>query len=385
MKKYKLHITATVILIITLCVSLTAGFASGAAGRFTKQIGAAIFGVKVFIDGGELIPRDVNGKIAEPFIIDGTAYLPARAIAEAFGKYVYWDDDNSSVLIQTPRDVWARPDYRDAPALPSKYVRVSTPQQLADAIAPDTCVTLAAGVYDFTKPVRTKNSYVQTGSKEAALIISGVDGLIIQAEPDAAVDITTAERFSEVLMFSACNGVTLSGINAGHTVNGEYICEAGVALFEQTWNINIIYCKFYGSGSIGVTMRNCASAAIYGTEITDCSLRAVDISDSKDVVFEYCGFKDNRAYGTVIKGYNSTAEFHDCEITGNKNLEWDLVEFDDDVFFRRCIFRDNAHVDGTNCIFSGSGIRLRDCIIEKAGFAGYWEQGIINLGGNMLE
>ncbi|MEE1013306.1 MAG: NPCBM/NEW2 domain-containing protein [Clostridia bacterium] len=55
--------------------------------------------VRIVIDNKELIPTDVNGNRVDPIIIDGTTYLPVRAIADAFGKSVYWDGPNSTVYL----------------------------------------------------------------------------------------------------------------------------------------------------------------------------------------------------------------------------------------------------------------------------------------------
>ena len=153
-------------------------------------------------------------------------------------------------------------------------------------------------------------------------------------------------------------------------------------LLDQSANITIKECLLYGSGAIGITIRNCVSVQITDTTVTDCSLRAVDLWSSNDVTFTRCKFNDNRAYGCVIYGHHSAAEFSDCEITGNKSLEWCAVEIDDDILFERCVFRDNAHVEGLASVFKGYGIRLRDCAIEKAGFSGYFDDGVIDLGGN---
>lgn len=55
--------------------------------------------VKIVIDGKEITPRDANGKRVDPIIIDGTTYLPVRAVAEALGKEVYWDGPNYTVYL----------------------------------------------------------------------------------------------------------------------------------------------------------------------------------------------------------------------------------------------------------------------------------------------
>ena len=70
---------------------------------FAKQISetAELFynSIKIYIDGGEIVPKDANGNIVEPFIMNGTTYLPVRAISNAFGKDVEWDGTTQSVYI----------------------------------------------------------------------------------------------------------------------------------------------------------------------------------------------------------------------------------------------------------------------------------------------
>lgn len=56
-------------------------------------------GIKIFIDGEKLNPKDANGNTVEPIIYNGTTYLPVRAIADAIGKPVYWDGPNYTVYL----------------------------------------------------------------------------------------------------------------------------------------------------------------------------------------------------------------------------------------------------------------------------------------------
>lgn len=69
-----------------------------AAGN-SKMIEAFYTGIRLFVDGGEYIPTDANGKVVEPFIYNGTTYLPVRAVANAFGKDVIWDGANQTVYL----------------------------------------------------------------------------------------------------------------------------------------------------------------------------------------------------------------------------------------------------------------------------------------------
>lgn len=57
--------------------------------------------ISILVDGEEINPTDVNGKSTEPFIIDGTTYLPIRAVSEALGCEIVWDSETNSVRITT--------------------------------------------------------------------------------------------------------------------------------------------------------------------------------------------------------------------------------------------------------------------------------------------
>lgn len=55
--------------------------------------------IKVRLNGKVLDLKDANGKKVEPFIIDGTTYLPVRAVGEALGLNVSWDGSTSTVIL----------------------------------------------------------------------------------------------------------------------------------------------------------------------------------------------------------------------------------------------------------------------------------------------
>lgn len=55
--------------------------------------------IKVRLNGKVLDLKDANGKKVEPFIIDGTTYLPVRAVGEALGLNVSWDGATQTVVL----------------------------------------------------------------------------------------------------------------------------------------------------------------------------------------------------------------------------------------------------------------------------------------------
>ena len=86
------------ILVAVLCCSLalvTVAYATNA----TKTIQAAYRNIQLVIDGVPITPKDSEGNVVEPFIYNGTTYLPVRAVGEALGKQVTWDGNTKTVYV----------------------------------------------------------------------------------------------------------------------------------------------------------------------------------------------------------------------------------------------------------------------------------------------
>lgn len=76
------------------------------AKQATEAIKVTYNNIKIFIDGKEYQPTDVNGNVVEPFIYNGTTYLPVRAIANAFDKEVDWEAQTSTVTLGSKSYDW---------------------------------------------------------------------------------------------------------------------------------------------------------------------------------------------------------------------------------------------------------------------------------------
>lgn len=83
---------------LMLCAALTGGTAL-AANTVYRTITVQYSGIKLVIDGVEITPKDANGTTVEPFIYNGTTYLPVRAVGNAIGKQVTWDGNTQTVYL----------------------------------------------------------------------------------------------------------------------------------------------------------------------------------------------------------------------------------------------------------------------------------------------
>ena len=102
---------------------------SQTAASTTKAIDAT-YGITIVLDGKTFSYIGADGKKAEAFVSEGTTYLPLRALAEALGLGVAWDDgtktvtltrDGDSVTSTTPTNP-TTPTVTSAPTKPTTTV-----------------------------------------------------------------------------------------------------------------------------------------------------------------------------------------------------------------------------------------------------------------------
>ena len=73
------------------------GTASATIG--SRNIKADYNDIKITLNGTQITPTDANGNMVEPFAVNGTTYLPVRAVANALGIDVQWNRTTSTVLL----------------------------------------------------------------------------------------------------------------------------------------------------------------------------------------------------------------------------------------------------------------------------------------------
>lgn len=89
------------ILTIILAVAIVLTLIIPAAATSWKEAKLFYRDIKITLDGKEVRPTTVNGDYVEPFIIDGTTYLPVRGISSALGLDVDWNDSTNTVILKS--------------------------------------------------------------------------------------------------------------------------------------------------------------------------------------------------------------------------------------------------------------------------------------------
>lgn len=82
-----------------LCTSMIFSCGVTAYASYKKTATLDYPGIKIMVDGQQITPKNASGKTVEPFAIDGTTYLPVRAVSNALGMNVDWNAATKSVVI----------------------------------------------------------------------------------------------------------------------------------------------------------------------------------------------------------------------------------------------------------------------------------------------
>ena len=72
------------------------------AANYTANMKATYRDIKVYVNGDQIDYYASNGTYSEPFIINGTTYVPLRLFSEKTGNTVKWDGSSSSIFVLGP-------------------------------------------------------------------------------------------------------------------------------------------------------------------------------------------------------------------------------------------------------------------------------------------
>ena len=87
----------TMVVLIGIALFLSGGVVFSQSTQRTLQ--AHYPGITIYVNDQIIQPKDANGSVVEPFIVDGTTYLPVRAIGNALGCEVSWKPETNSVYL----------------------------------------------------------------------------------------------------------------------------------------------------------------------------------------------------------------------------------------------------------------------------------------------
>lgn len=82
-----------------LVTALIMGLSVPTLAKTVKTVELYYNNIQIRLNGKSIIPKDAKGNTVDPFIINGTTYVPVRAIGEAFGLNVKYDGATNTVIL----------------------------------------------------------------------------------------------------------------------------------------------------------------------------------------------------------------------------------------------------------------------------------------------
>ncbi|MDF2545768.1 MAG: copper amine oxidase family protein [Anaerosolibacter sp.] len=268
--------------------------------------------IKLPIGNKSAIKNNRNISLDTPAtIIGGRTLIPLRFIAESVGAKVEWDAKNRIVSISTESTEY-------------QVIEVNDVNEFIKAIGSNRKIVLKNGEYNLSKPKKEyeQNRHIRWNKESdgTELIIQNVSNLTIEGIENTLSNIVTESRYADVLTFENGSNINITNINAGHTPDkGE--CSGGVLLFRDSDKINISKSRLFGCGTQGLTLFNVDGLTFNDSIITDCSEAIMSIYDSKNITFRNSRFNENEGNWRFINlTRSSNIVFDNSSIFDNKTI-----------------------------------------------------------------
>lgn len=192
--------------LLTMTLVFSASFSVYAAVG-SQNISANFNNIKLYVDQKLIIPKDANGNTVEPFIYNGTTYLPVRAVADALEKNVSWDATTKSVYLGTqpttslPVAPPVAESYSMTNPAPLNTPQTVTVESLYGEYSATITVTEIIRGSEAWEKIKTKNKFSSEAKEGNEYIVVKIKAKINTTEDGKAVDMSSV-RFKP---FSANN------------------------------------------------------------------------------------------------------------------------------------------------------------------------------------
>jgi len=100
-----------------LVMAMLSGITVWAAAR-SETINVTFNNIRLVVNDRVVVPTDAAGNTVEPFIWQGTTFLPVRAVATALGQDVRWEESTQTVYIFPPAGQVTTPTTPTTPEQP---------------------------------------------------------------------------------------------------------------------------------------------------------------------------------------------------------------------------------------------------------------------------
>lgn len=260
-------------------------------------------------------------------VLNGRTLVPLRAVSESMGAEVYWEQETRSVWIYK---LWE-----------SYYV--DNVDDLIASIHSDARITLAPGVYNLTEWIE-KRTELSAWDHPHVIIEECHDGYelqlhdlnnfgIVAEDPGKLTQIVVEPRYADVLAFVDSTELTVEGLSLGH-VEEQGSCMGDVISFLRCQYVSVSECDIFGCGAYGLIAEDSDAISIFNSTVRDCTYGIATLTNTTDVYFGNVTIRDNIVY-SLFDLYDSNIYLYDCSFWRNDGASG-AVSGDSEIIFEEC-------------------------------------------------
>jgi hypothetical protein len=198
--------------------------------------------------------------------------------------------------------------------------RVRNIYDLVRRIGSNTVIYIEKGNYDLTKIPKHNNKHIEL-SENGSVVFKNLDNLFLKGI-GSEVEVFTSKYEVDVLNFKQVNRISLENINFGHSKSvSSCSIDADVLEFNYSDDIRINNCELWGTGFVGLVLRNSRNIRIDNSRIYDCSSSAVLLNDSEDVIIKATYIENNELHTVDENGWTL------IDIRGKSSIVFDNSNF----------------------------------------------------------
>lgn len=206
-------------------------------------------------------------------------------------------------------------------AIFAREIRVSTPDELIEAIAPETTIVVSAGTHNLTEASGLTTEFVswQDFGDGQAPVITGVYDLTIRGETgtgEQGTELLGQPRYTDVITFRACESVSIEHLAIGHTAAAEG-CMGGVLRFVNCTDMVVRRSELFGSGTFGIISEFSFDIRLEASTINACTVGAISSWRTTGLSVTDSSFISNHGYELFGLYDTYDISFTDCLVFDN--------------------------------------------------------------------
>ena len=216
-------------LLMTVLV-LSMGLSVSAAANRTIQVED---GIKITLNGSDMTPRDVNGKVVPVFLYEGTTYVPARAISEALGLNVSFNSATRTVVLSNKSSTGTT----SQGTAQSSYITADRAKEiaLADAGLSASSVVFIRAQQDWEDGRAVYEVEFYSGNTEYDYEIDAITGAIRSADRDVegfTVPTTSSSSSTAAISVDRAKQIALAEVPGGTVFKCQLDRDDGRLVYE---------------------------------------------------------------------------------------------------------------------------------------------------------